>query len=135
MSICAQIACGRMLQAAKWSKQLHGKAIEQARTAHKWPLRGSRAAQVKDMLRISRLRASRQDAEAHAMTWISASGSMAAIWRTMSDGRLCQPAWALVDPRAHLVLLQSLLGGHEAKAICRWHTRNVSGFPPNEGCG
>ena len=69
------------------------------------------------MLRMFRLRASRQDAEAHAMTWISASGSMVAIWVTMSDGRLCQPAWALDDSKAHLVLRQSLLGGHEAKAI------------------
>ena len=77
---------------------------------------------------MCRLRASRQDAEAHAMTWISASGSIAAIWRTMSDGKLCQPAWALVKPKAHLNLEHSLLGGHDANAICRWHTLKESGF-------
>jgi len=69
---------------------------------------------------MSRFSVSRQDAEAHAMTWMSASGTRAATCSRMSVGRLDQPAWS---PRCLLAhwspgLPFILLGGQAAKAIC-----------------
>ena len=89
-------------------------------TAHTWPWRGSLAAHAKDISWMSRFSVSRQDAEAHAMTWMSASGTRAATCSRMSVGRLDQPAWS---PRCLLAhwspgLPFILLGGQAAKAIC-----------------
>ena len=87
-----------------------------ARTAQTWPWRGSRAAHVKDMLWMSRFSASRQEAEAQAITCTSASGTSAATCSRMSAGRLGQPAWS---PRCLLhwgspAPLLAALGGHAA---------------------
>lgn len=71
------------------------------------------------MLWTSRFRASRQALEAHAITWMSASGSSAAICSRISAGRLGQPGRS---PRRFMPgvteALFPVLGGHAEKAIC-----------------